>query len=110
MNTFAGYTVLCLGGFYKRLLCGFQTVQMAMVPPGDTPRKKTQHAASSCLSKLLLCTTEDLKYQRLAGRSKAPEKWEALSQDGYITLTTKVASYCVIIKNYKEPTLCMQLT
>lgn len=85
-------------------------MQMAMVPPGDIPRKKTHNAASSCLSKLLLCTTEDLKYQRLAGRSKTLEKWEVLSQDGYITLTMKVASCRVLTKNYKEPAHGVQQT
>lgn len=63
------------------------------------------------MPKLLLCTTEDVKYQRPAGRSKALEKslekWEALTQGGYITLTMKVASCCGIIINYKQPALCV---
>lgn len=77
---------------------------MATVPPGDIPRKKTN------MLPVLVCPSYYCAPQRLAGRSKALEKWEALSQGGYITLTMKVASCCVRIKNYKEPALYVQLT
>lgn len=71
---------------------------MATVPPGDTPGKRTHHAASSCLSEL----HRDLKHRRRAGRSEAPEQREALRQDGYVALTMKAASCCVIVKTTRS--------
>ena len=86
------------GGLISTYCADFRLCRWPWCLPEIYLGKKPQHTASSCLSKLLLCTTEDRKYQRPAGRSKAPEKREALSEGGYFTLPMKVASCCVLIK------------